>query len=248
MAGPIRFTAGGDKNGFLANLLAEFLARYPGVQLDVVLTSRRVDLVSEGFDLALRAGPLVDSSLIVRRLGRSDFGLFASRAYLRKAGKPQRVSDLARHRFVLFGQPQDRQQLRLTGPDGDEVVRIEGPLVAHDMAFATDAIAAGIGIGMVPETYLGWLGPGGRRSGYVDLVRVLPDHAMPGADVSLVSPPTTYEPTRVALLRDFLAERLGPLMRSCTLAVEEQKRARRQRARSEAPTKTDRPARKQRGN
>src|SRR3954462_3527319 len=56
IAGPIRFTAGGDNSGLLAKLLGEFLARYPRIQLDVVLTARRVDLVAEGFDLALRAG------------------------------------------------------------------------------------------------------------------------------------------------------------------------------------------------
>jgi DNA-binding transcriptional LysR family regulator len=58
IAGPIRFTAGGDNTGLIANLLAEFLTRYPKIQIDVVLTPRRVDLVAEGFDLALRAGPL----------------------------------------------------------------------------------------------------------------------------------------------------------------------------------------------
>src|SRR4051812_4792683 len=103
IAGPIRFTASGDKTGLIAGLLSEFLARYPNVQIEVVLTPRRVDLVTEGFDLALRAGPLVDSSLVVRRLGRSDHALFASRAYLRAAGTPKRVRDLAEHRFVLFG-------------------------------------------------------------------------------------------------------------------------------------------------
>src|SRR6185436_524098 len=72
IAGPIRFTAGGDNTGLIASLIADFLALYPKIQLDVVLTARRVDLVNEGFDLALRAGPLVDSALVVRRLGRSD--------------------------------------------------------------------------------------------------------------------------------------------------------------------------------
>ena len=157
IAGPIRFTTGGDNTGMIANLLGEFLGRYPKVQLDVVLTPRRVDLVTEGFDLALRAGPLVDSSLVVRRLGRSDHGLFASRAYLRKAGTPRRVSDLARHRFVLFGEPHQREHLRLTGPQGEETVKVQGPLVVHEMSFAADAIAAGVGIGLVPEGYLGWV-------------------------------------------------------------------------------------------
>jgi DNA-binding transcriptional LysR family regulator len=220
IAGPIRFTTSGDNTGLIANLLGEFLERHPKVQVDVVMTPRRVDLVTEGFDLALRAGPLVDSSLVVRRLGRSDLGLFAARAYLRKAGTPQRVSDLVDHRFVLFGEPHQRGQLRLTGPGGEETVKVEGPLVVHDMSFAADAITAGIGIGLVPEAYCGWVIRGGLRAKRRDLVRVLPDHRMIGVDVSLVSPPTAYEPTRVALLRDFLAERLRPLMQACSAVAE----------------------------
>ena len=222
VAGPIRFTAGNDNTGMLAHLIGEFLQRHPRIQLDVVLTPRRVDLVAEGFDLALRAGPLVDSSLIVRRLGRVDHGLYASRAYLRKAGRPQRVSELARHRFVLFGEPQARHQLRLTGPRGDETVKIDGPLVVHDLPFATDAIAAGIGIGVVPEMYLGWVLKGGMRANRDQLVRLLPDHGVTGAELSLVSPPTAYEPARVGLLRDFLAERLRPLVQACAAAAKKQ--------------------------
>jgi DNA-binding transcriptional LysR family regulator len=234
IAGPIRFTAGGDNTGMIASLVSEFLGRYPKVQLDVVLTPRRVDLVTEGFDLALRAGPLVDSSLVVRRLGRSDHGLFASRAYLRKAGTPRRVSELAGHRFVLFGEPHQREQLRLVGPQGEETVKVQGPLVVHEMSFAADAVAAGVGIGLVAEAYCGWAMKGGLRAASRDLVRVLPDHRGIGADLSLVSPPTAYEPTRVALLRDFLAERLRPMMQACTEAAEEQRNGRR-RARTSTP-------------
>src|SRR6185369_6489447 len=162
IAGPIRFTAGGDNTGLIANLLAEFLARYPKVQIDVVLTPRRVDLVAEGFDLALRAGPLVDSALVARRLGRSELGLYASRAYLRRAGRPTRLAELARHRCILFGEAAERRQLRLTGPGGEETVAIDGPLVVHELSFAVDAIVAGIGIGLVPEIYFGWKGARGR--------------------------------------------------------------------------------------
>jgi DNA-binding transcriptional LysR family regulator len=244
LAGPIRFTTGGDNTGLLAGLIAEFVGLYPGVQIDVVLTPRRVDLVTEGFDLALRAGPLVDSSLIVRRLGRSDHGLFAARGYLRRAGTPRHLSDLGQHRFVLFGEPHDRQQLRLTGPDGPQLVKIDGPLVVHEMSFAADAIASGIGIGLVPEVYFGWAQQGGLRSGHVDLVRVLPDHAATGPDLSLVSPPTTYEPARVGLFRDFLVARLRPLMESCTLAVDEQKRARLRTAEGPGPIEAPRPRRR----
>src|SRR6266545_4443268 len=229
IAGPIRFTAGGDNTGLIANLLAEFLARYPNIQIDVVLTPRRVDLVAEGFDLALRAGPLVDSALSARRLGLTELGLFASRSYLRKAGRPRSVADLAKHRFVLFGEPHEREHRRLAGPDGEQSVKIQGPLVVHEMSFAVDAITTGIGIGLVPNIYLGWMIKGGmRRSGGHDLVRVLPDHGVVASQLSLVSPTTAYEPTRVGLLRDFLTERLRPMMQACSLALEAEKASRRQ--------------------
>jgi DNA-binding transcriptional LysR family regulator len=224
VAGPIRFTAGGDNTGLIAKLLSEFLARHPKIQIDVVMTPRRVDLLAEGFDLALRAGPLVDSSLVVRRLGRGDHALFASPAYLRKAGRPRRVSDLAHHKFVLFGEPHVREHLRLTGPDGDETVMVHGPLVVHEMSFAADVIAAGVGIGLISGAYFGFALTGGLRSVRGTLVRVLPGHFVTGPEVSLVSPPTAYEPTRVALLRDFLAERIRPLLSACEAANEERDR------------------------
>jgi DNA-binding transcriptional LysR family regulator len=245
IAGPIRFTAGGN-SGLLANLLSAFVVRYPNVQIDVVLSPRRVDLVAEGFDLALRAGPLVDSSLIARRLGRQELGLFASRAYLRKAGRPRRVADLAKHRFVLFGEPPERGHLRLTGPGGEETVKVSGPLVGHDMSFAADVISTGLGIALIPDIYLGWLAKGGLRRGRPELERVLPDYGVVGAELSLVSPPTAYEPMRVKLLRDFLTEKLRPMIQACKLAMEADKKALReaeQKAEATARARRERRAR-----
>jgi DNA-binding transcriptional LysR family regulator len=223
VAGPIRFTAGGDNTGLIANLIAAFLGRYPKVQIEAVLTPRRVDLVGEGFDLALRAGPLVDSSLIVRRLGRRDLALFASRGYLRRAGRPRRVGELSGHRFVLCGEPPQRHELRLTGPAGVESLKIDGPLVVHEFGFAADAIAAGIGIGLIPEAYSAFMAKRGLGSAGRELVRLLPDHSIPGTDLSLVSPPTAYEPARVGLLRDFLAERIQPLLRAGAAAAQQKR-------------------------
>ena len=108
MAGPIRFTAGGDNTGCWRACSAEFLARHPKVQLDVVLTPRRVDLVAEGFDLALRAG--ATRRLVAGRapLGRIELGLFASAGLPAQGGPAHRPSELARHRCVLFGEPATR--------------------------------------------------------------------------------------------------------------------------------------------
>lgn len=227
VAGPIRFTAASDNTGYLVSVIGAFLSQHPKVRLDVVFTPRRVDLLAEGFDLALRAGPLVDSSLVVRRLGRTDLGLYAARRYLRDAGTPKRVPELSKHRFVLFGDGPQREQLRLTGPDGEETVRINGSLVAHDMAFSVDAAAAGLGVAVLPDSYFGWAMKGGLRSDWNDLVRLLPDHFVPGPDLSLVSPPVAYEPARVGLFRDFLAERLRPMLQACSAAVERERAQRR---------------------
>lgn len=225
VAGPIRFTAAADNTGMFARLLAEFVERHPKVQIDAVLTPRRVDLVNEGFDLAVRAGPLIDSSLVVRRIGRSDHGLFASHAYLKKAGTPRKFADLADHRFVLMGEAPQRNELRLTGPAGEETLRIDGPLIVHDMAFVADAIAAGVGIGLIPTAFFGFSAKGGLSSTSKNLVQVLREYHRPGAELTLVSPPVAYEPARVGLLRDFLAERIGPLLQACAAAEARARRA-----------------------
>ena len=76
--------------------------------------------------------------------------------------------------------------------------------------------AVGVGIGLLPEAYLGWAIRGSRRSAVKkDLVRVLPEYGSTGAELTLVSPPTAYEPARVRLFRDFLTEQLRPLMQAC---------------------------------
>jgi len=220
IAGPIRFTTGSDNTGYIISVIRDFLERYPRVQIDAVFTPRRVDLVAEGFDLALRGGPLVDSSLIVRRLGRTDLRLFASQDYLRKHGRPRRFADLGAHRFVLFGDPPRRNQLTLTGPAGEETVAIDGPLIVNDVGFVVDAAAAGVGIALIPDAYFGWAIKGKLRPPWRELVRLLPAYALVGSEVSLVSPPIAYEPARVSLFRDFLTERLRPAIEACTAARE----------------------------
>jgi DNA-binding transcriptional LysR family regulator len=216
LAGLIRFTAAPDGTGLIAGMLAEFLRRHPRIRLDVLLTGRRVDLVAEGVDLALRAGRLTDSSLVARRLGSSDFGLYASRAYLRRAGTPKRLADLEKHTFILFRAAGEAETLRLVGPRGEETVKVRGRLSVDEMSFAGDAIAAGAGIGLIPAMIFA---PFPRR--HVrrrEVVRVLPEYGQTGGELHLVSPPTGYEPARVGALRDFIAAEFHPLLKSCAAA------------------------------
>jgi DNA-binding transcriptional LysR family regulator len=200
--GPIRVTAPVDAGAWLlAPLVATFLERHPGVQIDVVLTARVVDLVEERIDLALRAGSVGDPALIARRLAPMRAALYAAPSYLEARGHPQDVAALAEHRSVVFRGERSGTTWTLEGPSGEASVQVEGALVADDYAFVCTAVVAGAGIGLLPE----FLAAENRDR----LVHVLPAYSTAGSELHLVYPAGPYLPRRVALLRDFLVESLG---------------------------------------
>ncbi|WP_437318159.1 LysR family transcriptional regulator [Sorangium sp. So ce385] len=201
--GPIRITAPVDVGvAMLEPVVARFVRRHPAVRVDVVLTGRVVDLVEEGFDLALRAGPLRDGSLIARKIGQVEDALYASPRYLERAGTPGSLADLAAHRCVLFRATRNRAAWRLTGPAGEETVEVEGPLAVDELSFARRAVLAGVGVGLLPMILCAHEVARGR------LVRVLPSHMASDAPLHLVYPSARYLPHRVAVFRDFLVESL----------------------------------------
>lgn len=189
----------------LAPVLAQFLATHGGIRLEVSLTNRDVDLVRDGFDLALRVGRLHDSSLIVRTIGAIDRGLYATPSYLARRGTPGAVSELATHDFIVSRVGGSGPRLRLHGPSGVETVLVSGPVVTDDLTFVQEAVRLSMGIGLLPTagcaTHLG-------------LVRVLPEYSEPGLSYSLVYPSARYLPQRVALLRDVLLEELQARIRN----------------------------------
>jgi DNA-binding transcriptional LysR family regulator len=200
--GTIRITAPADVGQILlADVIARFCEKYPQVHFDVTLTGRVVDLVAEGFDLAVRATPLNDSSLVARKLLSSDLGLYASAAYLERRGTPSAVADLASHDFVVFRASALGSTITLRGPRGaEERVQIHGPVEADDLLFVNRAVAAGSGIGMVPTFFTTCAS----RAESDGLRRVLPEWAVRGGDLNVVAPSARNEPRRVRLFRDFL--------------------------------------------
>ncbi|WP_437945010.1 LysR family transcriptional regulator [Sorangium sp. So ce296] len=201
--GPIRITAPVDVGvAMLEPAVARFVRRHPAVRVDVVLTGRVVDLVEEGFDLALRAGPLRDGSIIARKIGQVEDALYASPRYLERAGVPGSLADLAAHRCVLFRATRNHAAWRLTGPAGEETVEVEGPLAVDELSFARRAVLAGVGVGLLPMILCAREVARGR------LVRVLPSHMASDAPLHLVYPSARYLPHRVAVFRDFLVESL----------------------------------------
>ena len=204
--GLIRLTAPADFTGNLfVEPLARFLAMYPKIELDLILTGRQVDLVGEGIDLAIRAGRLADSSLIAKKVASSSLGIFASPAYLERRGKPKKLADLARHDCIVY---RNNTRWTLEGPRGAESVDVTPRLRCDELGFVIQAVAEGVGVAMIPMTAPA---PGDPQR----FTRVLPDLSQGGGALYLVHPPMRHLPRRVALLRDFLFEELKQRIVTC---------------------------------
>lgn len=195
--GGVRVTAPVDFADDLAAVTRTFLAAHPHVRVEVALTGRRVDLVAEGFDLAVRAGPLADSALLARKLGEVELGLVASPAYLDEAGRPRRLADLARHACILY-RAGGAARWRLAGPRGEEEVAVQGRVEADELAFVRPMLLAGAGIAFVPLHLFAPLLESG------ELERVLPRYARRSSPVHLVWPSRRFEPAAVVLFREAL--------------------------------------------
>jgi len=158
--------------------------------------------------LAVRAGMLADSSLMARRIGASDLGIFGSEAYLAKHGRPRSVADLARHNCLFMKGNAGILPWRLDGPRGAVVADVSGSLVVDNFGFLRRSVAAGVGLALLPIGDLG---------GQIEeLVRVLPAFGVHGAAVHVVWPSSRYLPARVAAFREFLVEELTKDFRTPT--------------------------------
>jgi DNA-binding transcriptional LysR family regulator len=204
LRGTVRVTAPPDAGAWiLAPIVASFVAQHPGVRVEAVLTGRVVDLVTEGVDFALRAAPLVDSSLVARRLAPRVACLFAAPSYL--AGRPKitRVADLAEHCCLLFRSDHGRARWTLIGAEGAESVEVRGPVSADDFAFLYEATLHGAGVALLPK----FLADASVARG--ELVRLLPEHEGQRGVWHLVYPSGRYLPRRASAFRDFVVSEIG---------------------------------------
>ncbi|HEY2511640.1 MAG TPA: LysR family transcriptional regulator [Polyangiaceae bacterium] len=179
----------------MPRVLAAFSVRHPAVQLDMRLSNRQVDLVAEGFDAALRVLPprRGDSSLVARKLTDLEMAVFASPIYLARAGTPRTVEESVAHAWVSFG------KLKPTG-DLAPLGKVTPRWIGDDVAFVSQAVLAGVGLGLVPT----FLVREQLTAGTV--VRVLPRVTARVGALHLVYPPTRHLPRKVSALRDFLVE------------------------------------------
>ena len=201
--GTIRITAPSDLGRMLLlHELVRFLERYPDISLDLVFTNRFVDLVQERVDVAVRAGRITEPTLIARKLLPSDFQLAAH------PGNEFHCNDIAEleaYPFVLYRKRGQTQVLRLQKGSGEDEETVEltvsGRVNVDDYTAMVELVAAGQGIGLMPELHVAE----GEKAGR--LVRIFPEWVLPSPPIHLVYS-TRQLPERVRLLIDFLCESL----------------------------------------
>jgi DNA-binding transcriptional LysR family regulator len=211
LSGMVRVTAPVDLGVWaLPPIVARFVRKHPKIRVDVSLTGRVVDLVAEGIDLAVRAGPLRDSSLIARRVGGLQSVAYASPKYLARRGEPKELADLVKHDCVLFRSTTGKATWELARDDGEiSTVDVSGPVSSDDLSFVRKAVLASSGIGVLP-TFLC-----ARAELTGKLVRVLPEWSLSGAVLHIAYPSTRFVPQRVVMLREYLLEALGKIGKQC---------------------------------
>ena len=166
-------------------MLADFMAQCPDVQIHLEDTNRRVDVIAEGFDLAIRVRPppLEDSDLVLRVLGERGQGLVASPGLVERTGSLMGPADLAGVPSVALGVPQADHAWHLIGPDGATAdVRLHPRLVTRGMLALREAACAGVGVAKLPLMIVQQEIERGQ------LVRVLPDWAPPREVIHIVYP------------------------------------------------------------
>ena len=186
----------------LSALVAEFMVAHPALKLDISYSDRRVDILAERFDVAVRMGALPDSTLIARRIAPLRIAVLASPGYLAKHGTPRRPRDLSAHQCIVYGVP-DGDLWRFREGERYVSVRIAGRLRADNAAAMREAGIAGLGIVGLPTFMLGDAVASGA------LVPLLT--AFPAAEQGLfaVRPPGPA-PAKTRAFVDALAARFGP--------------------------------------
>lgn len=188
----------------LAPLLPEFMRQHPEVELEVQFNDALVDLVAEGFDLALRIGKLDDSSLLARRLCQIRILLVGSPGYFERHGRPRHPAELGQHRALQYANSRHGRSWRFRHRlHGEEFTQaMQAWLHANNADALTPALRAGLGVALQPE-FMVWED---LRQGRLETV--MPDWEVEPVALHIVTPPGRSRPARVQALMAYLAEHL----------------------------------------
>jgi DNA-binding transcriptional LysR family regulator len=190
----------------VSQLIFAFQDRYPDIGVDLSLTDERINLVREGVDIALRLGPLTDSSMKLRPLGHSRRLMVAAPDYLAARGTPSAPQELSGHDGIRMSNIAGSDILALQGPGGERhLVPFGGRFrVDHGLA-AREALVAGRGVAPAHR----WLVDDLLAAGRLEVI--LPDYSLPSVPLSMLIVPERAGIARVRLLVDFLAAQIGTI-------------------------------------
>lgn len=194
-------------------LLPEFLARYPQVRVQMHVSNRRVDVINEGFDVAIRVRTRLDDdgSLVMRSFGQIQELLVASPQYLKRAGRPVEPEDLREHITLSMNEDESRQRWELQRDGETRRIDLKPRVAGFDFPMLMALATRGLGITMLPET----LCAAAVRSGELEVV--LPGWRLPQGTAHVVFASRRGLLPAVRVFIDYLAEKMPPLIESSRL-------------------------------
>lgn len=189
----------------LGPVMPEFMARYPEINVDLVLNDRRVDLIEEGFDVSLRISALTDSSLIARQLAPVERYIVGAPSYFEKHGVPKRPADLAAHDFMLYTLLARPNQLEMENERGEkEQAALKGRFLCNNADAMFAMMLGGTGLTLSPD----FIVHEHLKSGA--LVRVMEDWTVPPLTLHAIYPHARHLAAKVRAFVDFTVEKFGP--------------------------------------
>ncbi len=185
----------------LSPVLGEFLQEFTDITVNMVLNNRYVELISEGFDMAIRIGELEDSTLRARKLTETTRRMIASPDYFKKFGRPTKIDDLNEHKLLHYSNQANSAVWKLTAPSGEKrQVRTSGWLTVNDGQSLLNAAISGLGIAYLPS----FLYAESMQKGLVE--EAIPDLPVETQGIYAVYPPGRFTQPKVRAFIDFLVQ------------------------------------------
>jgi DNA-binding transcriptional LysR family regulator len=185
----------------LSPVLGDFLQAFPDITVNMVLNNRYVELISEGFDMAIRVGEMEDSSLRARKIAETSKRMIAAPSYFQQFGRPERIDDLNEHKLLHYSNQANTAVWKVTAPSGEtRQIRTAGWLTVNDGQSLLNACISGLGIAHLPAFL------------YADAMRKgLVEEAIPGLPrevqgIYAVYPPGRFTQPKVRAFIDFLVQ------------------------------------------
>ncbi|WP_444933091.1 LysR family transcriptional regulator [Microbulbifer sp. JTAC008] len=187
----------------LAPIIPVFMKRYPEISIDMILDDKVVDLVGEGFDIAIRGGDLPDTSLIARKLAPLKSVLCASPSYLKEFGEPTELEQLSAHNCLIFTYSRDVKEWGFIKDNHLHTIEVKGNYQVNNSEALREALLQGVGIGRLPTFVAGPDIEAGK------LIPLFEEYQMPAKSIYAVFPERQFMPAKVRAFIDFAIEYFG---------------------------------------